>query len=881
MPGIDSYTQLLLHCNGTDGSTSFPDASSHSRVVTAISDTQVDTAQSKFGGASAMFDGVDDYLEVDDFDELDLGSDDFTFDFWVRFNNFDNNQVFFCRYAGDGVGGYFYCAYESGFIRFRDYTSDVINTFFNQSFAINTWYHIAVVRYGNVIKFFIDGVQAECRFGGYDVSCTGSFTPRTSPLRIGSFGVGGSYPLNGYIDEFRFSKGIARWTSNFTPPSQEYSGGETADISETLSISDTWEPVVTGIPADVSDEIELEDTWELHTNPEQESVDGTLHLSDSWVANNFGSFVKKYATKLSTSLQVVTKYLTNLQVARQIITQYATKLMVALVRSIHYKTDLRIRVESYNAISIGRLDDFIVKLDGVELTDVDYTTLNISLNLNSTPSRCEFVLARHHDNLDEKLDTTPSVITNENKIEVYDKTIKLFTGYITEINAQSSKDTVGIVAEDIRYKFARISIELEYGGQWRQDSNSNGIPDEDDLDTTVINTPSFIKFEKNIATAISEVLGYVSSYLSGYDALPFSGSFVPEYIKTSNDCASFLDELLRNTANVNWYIDENERLRYQKVANGTLKMLNLASMNVHRHPYDTIINDIQMNHKPTNYARSLIIRRGKKNVQSWRRLDIGLTEPGLNLLADVKERINFGFQKFAPVAGNSWFYVGMNQTLYTYYSTNSYDPNLPGEMILDAKFIVQWKDIDNSFKIQDVVIGSGAPTKMVYLTSYNIKTANMRWEELKKEYKYSTGVNVWIETQPPEQWLTEVMDESYDYTDFALDLAGFELSQSNKLLTTANVNILLDAYEYYNLNFSDLINLGNTVKSNIYDNNNGFPLNIQGVQMNLGRRTVTLNLTNYGKSYYAKTVSILKNYQHPTYHYSMIKYPVQKFTQGI
>jgi hypothetical protein len=209
----------------------------------------------------------------------------------------------------------------------------------------------------------------------------------------------------------------------------------------------------------------------------------------------------------------------------------------------------------------------------------------------------------------------------------------------------------------------------------------------------------------------------------------------------------------------------------------------------------------------------------------------------------------------------------MNQTLYMYSYTTSW--------VLQAKVIVQWLDEDTDLNLPDISVGSGLPTKTIFMTSYGSKVTNMRWEELTKSPPPGYYAN-----NPDESWLTEVTEESYNYTDFARDLANFELSQSNKLGTTANVSILLDAYEYYGLNFSNLINLGNTIKANTYTNNNGFPLNIQSIQMNLATRTVTLNLTNYNKSWYAKTENILKSYQPPKYNYYMKKYPVNYYQPG-
>ncbi|MFB3885601.1 MAG: chitobiase/beta-hexosaminidase C-terminal domain-containing protein [Thermodesulfobacteriota bacterium] len=82
----DSYTKSLLHMNGADGSTTFTDdAPGGSHTWTAYGDAQIDTSQSKFSGASGLFDGSGDYLSSPDSDDWYWGTGDFTIDFWVRF----------------------------------------------------------------------------------------------------------------------------------------------------------------------------------------------------------------------------------------------------------------------------------------------------------------------------------------------------------------------------------------------------------------------------------------------------------------------------------------------------------------------------------------------------------------------------------------------------------------------------------------------------------------------------------------------------------------------------------------------------------------------------------------------------------------------------
>jgi hypothetical protein len=79
--GIDSYTKLMLHCNGADMSTTFTDDSFSARTVTANDNAQINTAQYKFGLASGIFDGSGDFLSIVNSSDFNFNSNDFTIDF--------------------------------------------------------------------------------------------------------------------------------------------------------------------------------------------------------------------------------------------------------------------------------------------------------------------------------------------------------------------------------------------------------------------------------------------------------------------------------------------------------------------------------------------------------------------------------------------------------------------------------------------------------------------------------------------------------------------------------------------------------------------------------------------------------------------------------
>jgi len=84
--------------------------------------------------------------------------------------------------------------------------------------AQNTWYHVAVVRDGsNNLDVYIDGVKGGSTYStSWDINSSDA-------LQIGKEASNGGASFSGYLDEFRISKGVARWTSDFTPPARPYS----------------------------------------------------------------------------------------------------------------------------------------------------------------------------------------------------------------------------------------------------------------------------------------------------------------------------------------------------------------------------------------------------------------------------------------------------------------------------------------------------------------------------------------------------------------------------------------------------------------------------------------------------------------------------------
>lgn len=217
----DSYTKLLLHGDGDDGSTTITDEAGH--TMTAVNQAQIDTAQQKFGTGSILFDGTGDGLTIPDSADWNFGTGDFTIDFWYM----QNSAVEYAVWYYQGVDGNNLVIFHTGAgslkPRFVILSGGNIKALYaatnNQTFTADTWYHIALVRNGANVYIFKDGVSLA-------LTVTQAIGTNSSPDLAAGVEIGNAVtynaPLNGAIDEYRVSKGIARWTSNFTPPTNAY-----------------------------------------------------------------------------------------------------------------------------------------------------------------------------------------------------------------------------------------------------------------------------------------------------------------------------------------------------------------------------------------------------------------------------------------------------------------------------------------------------------------------------------------------------------------------------------------------------------------------------------------------------------------------------------
>ncbi len=210
--GIDQYTKLMLHFNGPNGSRTFTDSEGTPKTVTAYGNAQISTAYSEFGGASLKLDGSS-YLSAPPSSDWNF-SGDFTIDFW------------WCQPTAGAIGpiisagsgyslviqNYYGTVYV--WISSNGTSWDIANEVKIGTPSGTGFDHYALVRVGNIYNTYQNGVL------------TNSFANPLPPYYGASnslyIGAHASYDATGYLDELRISNGVARWLSNFTPPTSEY-----------------------------------------------------------------------------------------------------------------------------------------------------------------------------------------------------------------------------------------------------------------------------------------------------------------------------------------------------------------------------------------------------------------------------------------------------------------------------------------------------------------------------------------------------------------------------------------------------------------------------------------------------------------------------------
>jgi hypothetical protein len=210
-PTAVSGTQLL--CNFTNAG--IVDSAMQTNLET-VGNAQISTAQSKFGGSSILFDATADGLAGYSNRALVLGLRNFTWEGWVYLNSIAGTQTILSQRGAqqnqlflgvDTTSGGRVFAYADG--------TGSPGVMCPVSMPTGQWVHIALVRVGTTVTLYKNGV------GGTTATSSQDFISQN--VFVGADDATGGGALNGYINDLRITVGVARYTSNFTPPTAAFS----------------------------------------------------------------------------------------------------------------------------------------------------------------------------------------------------------------------------------------------------------------------------------------------------------------------------------------------------------------------------------------------------------------------------------------------------------------------------------------------------------------------------------------------------------------------------------------------------------------------------------------------------------------------------------
>jgi hypothetical protein len=216
-----SSVSLLLHMDGSNGSTTFTDSSPVAATVTASSGTQISTTQSRFGGSSGRFLSASNYLTIPKSSVANFGTAEFTIEgfVWLQAERDDFGTII-GNYTSFGSGALLFAAGMAATPGKWTLSYDGVYPGISSTASVTyqQWTHFAIVRSGSTLSLYINGTSVG------SASVTGAnFDGTGTSFYVAASGDGlGNAGPNGYIDELRITKGVARYTANFTPPTAAF-----------------------------------------------------------------------------------------------------------------------------------------------------------------------------------------------------------------------------------------------------------------------------------------------------------------------------------------------------------------------------------------------------------------------------------------------------------------------------------------------------------------------------------------------------------------------------------------------------------------------------------------------------------------------------------
>lgn len=210
---------LACHFDGANDSVVFTDEKGH--AITVSGNARLTTTSPKFGATCATFDGAGDYVSLADSADMEFGAGDFTIEFWMKTTQSLQYACPIGRDTGSFAAGAWAVLLNAtaGQIQFWNASYSTSAALLSPATApgVNNgaWHHVAVVRNGAAFALYVDGTSRAT------ATWTGTIADVALGINIGR-DPGYSRDFNGQLDDLRITKGVARYTSDFSVPTEAF-----------------------------------------------------------------------------------------------------------------------------------------------------------------------------------------------------------------------------------------------------------------------------------------------------------------------------------------------------------------------------------------------------------------------------------------------------------------------------------------------------------------------------------------------------------------------------------------------------------------------------------------------------------------------------------
>jgi len=553
--------------------------------------------------------------------------------------------------------------------------------------------------------------------------------------------------------------------------------------------------------------------------------------------------------------------------------------------------DIRVRgIGDVEPTPVG-LTGFRVYLNGNDISDVQLDSIKYEWTMNETPASATFRIARKSDDFNETLAGVAQAISTNLPIEIKFNGNLRWYGYVMSIDVEHSGESAIVKCLDRKHKIQEKLYDISYGRKWE-------APEPGSHQVT---TGTYAR----TGEAITRILNLLVSagIISSYSGVPTG--IIPEYNETQGTPAGILiTELLDESGNFYWNVTPNGKLEIYEASAGAIKYLPLQTENDRINLYDVVNYNFTLNDR-SNLITTVEVNMGTESEEmraSYKRKSLSNpltpawdrsldniyhryygTSQQLEQLRDTdvlpsfwggtpddqekKKEVGRRWQisswtegsfiddKFKPtvigfgnnkISGWSWegkyltlavpllrvkmrvpfTWSGELGTVYSgFYTTYSFQaPILIGGYYQKEDILIA--TTPTIFSVTWIGNGGVGATRKATFSQLGIREA--------------IGWSVYEDGE-----LVAKSEPGYNDTAYATDKARLMLSRINDLVTEGSINLTFDAFEYYGLKLGKRINLTQTNETNIYNGNNGFPVDVESIQFNANNYQVTLNIKHY------------------------------------